>query len=305
MSGRKRSAEHAAAAHSCLWSSPLPIGDCDADSLGRGVRRVSIAPKRSRSAALRGGAPGRPVSVVQGELLDVANDLGRPVLGVLDALVSQTAQLLESPRSRQRDARGRPRLGIGANSEHYPVGRVSVLDRPPIECDARLVPHDPGVVALHCRERLTWTCLRLDAPATSHAHAAAEDVAEVALRGSASQWSHVPGPLPSGLVNAVANGDRSQLHDYPHASIEERRGPVWLMDRLHNWVSAFVRHEHEHSGSANQAGGTGWSSGEGPVTGQGGALTGQPVCARQVVWARTSAVPKCLGAAPRQRFAEI
>jgi len=36
--------------------------------LGLAVRRVSIAPKRSRSEALRGGASGRPVSVVQGEL---------------------------------------------------------------------------------------------------------------------------------------------------------------------------------------------------------------------------------------------
>jgi hypothetical protein len=38
---------------------------------------------------------GKVAPAVADQLLDVANDLGEPVLGLLDALVSQTAQLLE------------------------------------------------------------------------------------------------------------------------------------------------------------------------------------------------------------------
>ena len=77
-------------------------------------------PKRSPSEALREDAPGRAVSVVQGELPEVANDLGRPVLGLLGALVSQRAQLFEVAKGSSARCAGAAsfgyRCGMGRHS---------------------------------------------------------------------------------------------------------------------------------------------------------------------------------------------
>ena len=143
-----------------------PIGYGDADSLGRGVRRVRIARKRSPAEALGAGAFGRPVVGCSGEPCDVANDLGRPVLGLLDAFVSQTAELFEVAKGSSARRAGAAsfgyRCGMGRHSSR--VGKRPSQEHLHLGVDAAELVVGPA------DERVVdgWVEAKQDLPALAH-----------------------------------------------------------------------------------------------------------------------------------------